>query len=508
MVERVIGETVAMIQRIFGKQFWGPSLHRTFTGCLRLLYQEGENPTFEDILDLLKGKRRDNGGSRDVEEFQEELEALPRVRADAVINKVEPFVKNTMLRQLFCTKKSSIDLSDLMGRVVIFRLAKGELSEINLQTIGSAILTKLWFHCVARQRAQRKPLFLVVDEFHNFGYLETLESLLAESRKYSVCLALAHQHTQQIPEKLLAAVLGNTGTRIIFRVSNRDAKTLAGNLATSGTSWHKLVKVIGSLPDGVAVCSRRGGFGQGSRPAFKMKTYPPLPRRQVDLASLLIRMRERYADDPGRLRVEPKIIKILEIVSELGEMGQEATASRTLSLARSRGLASSGSEVSSILDQAQTLGLVERETIPSGKGGRPKIITSLTDKGRKHLGIGITTGTSTKAGGELHRHIIIKLASKLRRDGWVVEIPVQGGSKPQPDLLGRKPSEDESLPCRDVAFEVETSAKHPGQVEKNYTKNTELGREVVFVVPDRTTARGVERILSSKGIRAQVAVFV
>jgi hypothetical protein len=50
---------------------------------------------------------------------------------------------------------------------------------------------------------------------------------LAEARKYGLNLVLAHQYLEQLDEKLRAAVFGNVGTIISFRIGVEDAKLLA-----------------------------------------------------------------------------------------------------------------------------------------------------------------------------------------------------------------------------------------------------------------------------------------
>ena len=99
-----------------------------------------------------------------------------------MINKVDPFVKNSLLNMLFCRKRSSIDLEELLKpkKLVIWRVAKAEITEMNMQMIGSALITKLWFYCASRPREERNHVLLVIDEFQNFAFLEMLEVMIAE----------------------------------------------------------------------------------------------------------------------------------------------------------------------------------------------------------------------------------------------------------------------------------------------------------------------------------------
>jgi hypothetical protein len=55
---------------------------------------------------------------------------------------------------------------------------------------------------------------------------DTFENLLSEARKYAINLTMAHQYVGQIPAKVEAAVLGNVGSIITFRVGGDDAVKL------------------------------------------------------------------------------------------------------------------------------------------------------------------------------------------------------------------------------------------------------------------------------------------
>lgn len=219
-VERIIGQIVELMKRIFGSRYWGPSLNRTFQNTIRLLYKRDDKPTFEDILNVITGKvEEDFSKTKEFIEFQKELKLVPGERLDAVINKVDPFVKNSLLRIIFCAKESKINFEEFLesGKIVIWRLAKAELSEQNMQMIGSAIITKFWFQCASRPREDRNPVLLVIDEFQNFEFLETLRIMITEARKFGVGLILSHQHTKQLSQETLSEVLGNTATKIIFK---------------------------------------------------------------------------------------------------------------------------------------------------------------------------------------------------------------------------------------------------------------------------------------------------
>lgn len=115
------------------------------------------------------------------------------------------------------------------GRIVIANLAKGAIGEQASNLLGSLLLSHLQLLAMARSdlaAEKRRPFFVHVDELQNFS-TEAIASLLSEARKFAVSFCLANQYTTQLSDNVRAAVLGNAGTLIVFRVAPADAELLA-----------------------------------------------------------------------------------------------------------------------------------------------------------------------------------------------------------------------------------------------------------------------------------------
>ena len=76
----------------------------------------------------------------------------------------------------------------------------------------------------------RIPFFAHIDEFQTFSS-DAFASLLSEARKFALHFALANQFTAQVSSAVRAAVIGNAGTLIVFRVGSEDAALLAPEFA-------------------------------------------------------------------------------------------------------------------------------------------------------------------------------------------------------------------------------------------------------------------------------------
>ncbi len=79
---------------------------------------------------------------------------------------------------------------------------------------------------VDTHEAERRDFHLFIDEFHNFT-TDSFAAILAEARKYRLCLTLSHQYLDQLSPEVRQAVFGNAGTMIAFRTGHTDAELLA-----------------------------------------------------------------------------------------------------------------------------------------------------------------------------------------------------------------------------------------------------------------------------------------
>ncbi|MGC9599107.1 MAG: type IV secretion system DNA-binding domain-containing protein [Minisyncoccia bacterium] len=152
-----------------------------------------------------------------------------------LVNKLGQFLSDPLLRNIFGQKENKINLEELMEqkKLIFINLSKGRLGEENSSFLGAMFITKIKQAGMARAsipEKDRHDFYLYVDEFHNF-VTETFENILTEARKYALCLTIAHQYMGQLIQRVQAAVLGNVGSLIIFRVGGEDAVHLKPEMA-------------------------------------------------------------------------------------------------------------------------------------------------------------------------------------------------------------------------------------------------------------------------------------
>jgi hypothetical protein len=230
-------------KRQFGAN-WTPRLEHVFRfTCLALL--DYPHATMRGMISMLTDR---NYRQRVVEHIEDDMvkrfwaiefaDWSEKFDTDAIIplvNKLGQFLSNPMLRNIFGQKESKIDLERLIRekKIILINLSKGRLGEENASFFGSMFITKIKQAGMARAslpERDRHDFYLYVDEFHNL-VTETFENILSEARKYGICLTVAHQYAGQLLPSVQAAVLGNVGTIVVFRVGGDDAVKMKPEMA-------------------------------------------------------------------------------------------------------------------------------------------------------------------------------------------------------------------------------------------------------------------------------------
>lgn len=229
---------IEVMEKQFGAN-WTPRLEHVFRfTCLALL--DYPHATMRGMISMLTDR---NYRQKVVEYIEDDMvkrfwaiefaDWSEKFDTDAIIplvNKLGQFLSDPLLRNIFGQKENKINLEELMQqkKIIFINLSKGRLGEENSSFLGSMFITKIKQAGMSRAslpEKERHDFYLYVDEFHNL-VTETFENILSEARKYALCLTIAHQYVGQIIPRVQAAVLGNTGSIIIFRVGGEDAERL------------------------------------------------------------------------------------------------------------------------------------------------------------------------------------------------------------------------------------------------------------------------------------------
>jgi type IV secretory pathway TraG/TraD family ATPase VirD4 len=167
------------------------------------------------------------------DEFEAKADKQKAEETRSTTNKVRAFLSNPYLADIIAGP-STLNIPYLMdhSKILILNLAKGSWGETPSKLLGCLFV--IGFAQAAEERAdipehQRRDFYFFIDEVQNFQN-DALATILSESRKMRLSLTLANQFYAQLPHNLQAAISGNVGTWIAFRVGSKDAQHLAEEL--------------------------------------------------------------------------------------------------------------------------------------------------------------------------------------------------------------------------------------------------------------------------------------
>lgn len=234
----VVSGLISVFKKIW-PEFWGPRLEHILRHSLLTLL-EYPGSTLLDVPRLLTDKDfrmrvLENVRHPQVREFWfsefEKYSAWLKSEAiSPILNKMGQFLTSLPLRNIIGQKENTFDLRKAMdeGKILIVNLSKGKIGEDNCSLLGAMIVNMIQLAALSRadlSEEKRRPVYLYVDEIHNFLTL-SFADILSEARKYGLNLTLAHQYIEQLDERIRAAIFGNVGTIVSFRIGAQDARYL------------------------------------------------------------------------------------------------------------------------------------------------------------------------------------------------------------------------------------------------------------------------------------------
>ncbi len=279
----VVDNLVSIFGNIFAKA-WGPRMDDVMrVACLTLLRHA--NVTLQHIPPLLNSAQFRSAMTVDLDDpaglsgfWQWYDELNPALRSQVigpVLARLRAFLLRDFVKRTMRYPHSSFDMGKILdGGALLVRIPKGQLGEDTSKLLGSLVLAQVWQAATARARVapdRRRDATLIIDEAQNFLTLaNSLDTMLAEARKYRLSMVLAHQDLAQFPKELLAAVSANARNKVYFSCAPEDARVLARHTLPE-LDEHDLTHL-----DAYTAATRLVVDGRQT-PAFTLKTRPPQP---------------------------------------------------------------------------------------------------------------------------------------------------------------------------------------------------------------------------------------
>lgn len=280
---------------------WGPRLEYILYNAISALL-DCRNATLLGVNRMLSDERFRGAVIRQIKDpfirafWNEEYAGYDlRFQREAIApiqNKLGQFLLNPVIRNILGQVRTKVKIPFIMdnGRLFIANLSKGRLGHDKANLLGSLLTTQFQLGAMGRSdrpEQERRDFYLFIDEFQNFS-TDAFTSLLAEARKYRLCLTLSHQYIDQLSVPIRQAVFGNVGTLIAFRVGYADAEVLENEFgrvfpASALAELERYEAAVKLLENGT------------NREPFRAKMLPPLENHAGRREKLIARSRERFA---------------------------------------------------------------------------------------------------------------------------------------------------------------------------------------------------------------------
>jgi len=217
---------------------WGDRLEHILRHCIFALLHLSGSSLF-DIAHLLRRSSRESETTRKlILDVVRNEEARKFWEHDFMLYRPDEFTppKHKLSKLLvggtvslmLSQPHSSFNFRRIMDEGLIFI---GDLSGLGTevrQVLGGFMVAVMHVSALGRSDTppeRRRPFQIYLDEAHRF-VTDSLEDMIAETRKYAVGMTLAHQYMRQFGSHKTDA-LGSVGTTIVFSVDAKDAAYLS-----------------------------------------------------------------------------------------------------------------------------------------------------------------------------------------------------------------------------------------------------------------------------------------
>lgn len=198
----------------------------------RQLMQPGGYDKYKPYIDQLSGTAK--------EFFETQFNGkIFEQTKQQVVARLFTICENRTFERLFTHPKSKLDLYSEMnaGKVILINTAKDLLKQQGTEVFGRFFLALIGQAAQERATlADKKPVYCYIDEAQDYIAADSnFTVILEQARKQKIGMIVAHQYLTQLSQRTLDSLYANTSIKYAGGVSDKDAYSLARNMATEPT---------------------------------------------------------------------------------------------------------------------------------------------------------------------------------------------------------------------------------------------------------------------------------
>ncbi len=176
---------------------------------------------------------------------EEVLRRIKQEEQSRHVNNVAARCRPLLEMDLFQPTKNTPDMLSSIRSGLVIDLHNLYAEELQLAA-GAFVLRKLYRDMFRWGNADRLRLAIILDEAHRLAKDVTLPKIMKEGRKFGIAVVVASQGIGDFHQD----ILGNAGTKVIFRINYPDSKKVSGFIR--GRQGQDITARIEQLPVGSA----------------------------------------------------------------------------------------------------------------------------------------------------------------------------------------------------------------------------------------------------------------
>ena len=284
------------------------ALHR---GLMTLITRTGS--AFTDLVPLLSPNARSDVEQQwrdeliaevddpELRKFWERFDDLSVAQqenyAAPLLDRVWQLNERPEIRDVIGQSTSSFTMREAISSRKVVLVNLSGLGVETARLAGTLFLNAIWSAVRGGACDPEIPTLLCLDELQDFLNLPVdAESMLVQARSFGLAMVLAHQHLDQLTERIRAAVLSNARSKVVFQTTYDDARVFSREFGKSVSEDDFM-----NLGQYEVLCRFAGREGVSA--PVSAETLPPTPPTGLG-SEARQRSRERYGRTKADIRTD------------------------------------------------------------------------------------------------------------------------------------------------------------------------------------------------------------
>lgn len=143
--------------------------------------------------------------------------------------RLRPITEDPVYERMFCSPETKLDLfSELdQGKVILIDTDKQGLGAVRSSLFGRMFVAFLYRAAMQRTADEHPPVYVYIDEAHEYLQDEQIADMLDEVRKRRLAITLATQRLDKVKSTNMKSALMSTAVKYIRAGNDSDAHTMA-----------------------------------------------------------------------------------------------------------------------------------------------------------------------------------------------------------------------------------------------------------------------------------------